>query len=59
MLCWLPSYVGMKRNKAADRAVKGALTSAVSIAEVPAPDFKTQSYTTCTKYEKKLGRVSK
>ena len=37
---WLPSQVRIRGNEAADRVVKGALTSAVSIAEVPVSDWK-------------------
>ena len=39
MFCWLPSHVGIRRNEAAE----GALTSAVSIAEVPASDCKAKA----------------
>ena len=40
MLCWLPSHVCIKGKEAADRAEKDTLTSAVSITEVLAPDWK-------------------
>ena len=39
MFCWL-SDVNNRNNDVADRATKGVLTSAVSIAEVPASHCK-------------------
>ena len=40
ILFWLSSHVGIRGNEMADRAVKCALTSAMSVAGLPTSDWK-------------------